>query len=343
MKNDLLDLNDDEYLVSFCVPIYKYPVTDMTKCIDSILNCGLDKNDYEIIIISDGNTKSFNDELDNLLTFYTQMHGINVKTVLHLRNSGLFEARKSGVRMSRGKYICHVDCDDTLEENCLSDLNEFISNSKTEWDIIQYKYDTIFHKETRSTPKIYTNYKTRIEENSLLRLCIVEDGIPRYIWGKLIKRDIYKRILDKMPEMYINFAEDFLALVFLTTYSKTYIYRENIKMYNYYRTDDTMTSHVNKMGKNKWDNLLSVAKVIEITKPDNFKDPDIKKCISKVHEKYALELYSLLTLEDIFESDDVKKYAIDSFAKTFGANNAKRIEKAFKYLQQHKDEFISTK
>lgn len=338
--NKLLNLSDDEYLVSFCIPIYKYPVEKLYKCLDSILNCGLDTADYEIIIISDGNNKTFNKELDKLLEYYKSITNVNIQIAIHMKNSGLFEARKTGVKLSHGSYICHVDCDDDLEPGCFDDLNDFISNSKTEWDIIQYNYNMIYPKEMKNASKSYYKFEEYIakDNKSLLELCIVDDGIPKYIWGKLINRKVYNRVLNNMPDTYVNFAEDFLALVFLTSNSKSYIFRKDIRMYNYYRTDDSMTSHYKNINKEKWQSLMSVANVINITDINNFKDEKVKKEMQKIHTKYALELYSLLRLRDqVFESDEMKNYAIKSFTDIFGKETVNRFEKAFEESNQNKN------
>lgn len=325
-------------LVSFCIPTYKFPIEKMPKCIDSILICGLDKDKFEIVIVSDGNTKEYNTELEKFIVEYSKKNDVIIRYVVHTTNLGLFEARKSAARVATGKYICHVDSDDWIEKDCFKDLPDFLGQSKCEYDIIQYGYETVYTDKVVKPSGKYSKYSSYIapENSSLLRFCIVDSGIPRYIWGKLISRQLYKRVENILPDTYVNFAEDFLALVFLSTYSKSYCYRQDIKMYNYSRLEESMTSHVKKIGKEKWNSLLSVANVIEITKLDNFRDNDVKSAMAKSHLKYSMELYSLLVLDDIFESEEAKKYAIDSFVATFGEKNVANIEKAFKEMQKNK-------
>ena len=325
-------------LVSFCIPTYKFPIKDLPKCMDSILNCGLSKDNFEMVVVSDGNTKEYNSELESFIVEYSKNNDIIVRYVVHTTNLGLFEVRKSAARVATGKYICHVDSDDWIEKDCLKDFPDFLDKNEIEYDIIQYGYETIYPKKVVKPSVRYDKYLEYVapENSSLLKMCIVDGGIPRYIWGKLISRQIYKKVENILPDVYVNFAEDFLALVFLSTYSKSYCYRKDIKLYNYSRLDESMTSHVKKMGKEKWNSLLSVANVIEITKLDNFRDADVKAAMAKSHLKYSMELYSLLTLDGIFESEEVKKYAIDSFVAAFGEKNVANIEKSFKEMQKNK-------
>lgn len=330
--------NEKTVLVSFCIPTYKFPIEKLPKCMDSILDCGLSKDKFEMVIVSDGNTREYNSELEKFIVEYSEKNDIIVRYVVHTTNLGLFEARKSAARVATGKYICHVDSDDWIEKDCLKDLPDFLGKSEYDYDIIQYGYETIYtNKQVKPSGK-YSKYTSYIaaDNSSLLRFCIIDGGIPRYIWGKLISRQLYKKLENILPDVYVNFAEDFLALVFLTSYSKSYCYREDIKMYNYSRLDESMTSHVKKIGKEKWNSLLSVANVIEITKLDNFRDADVKAAMAKSHLKYSMELYSLLTLDNIFESDEIKKYAVDSFVAAFGEKNVANIEKTFKEMQKRK-------
>ena len=156
-----------------------------------------------------------------------------------------------------------------------------------------------------------------------------EGRIPQYIWGKLISKDLYERVRTKLPDAYVNFAEDFLALTFLTTYAKTYMYRD-ILMYNYMRTEDSMTSHENKMGINKWRNLLTVGNVIAITDPKYFTDEKVKKFITSKHYRYITELFSILTLDNIFVDEETKKQAVNEFIAVFGESVFNQLNESFK-------------
>ena len=321
---------NDKCIISFCIPCYKYDTDKLIRCLDSILNCGMNLSNYEVIVVDDGDTEEIKKSLVNTLTKYKDKTGMNLGLIIHSSNMGLYEVRKTAVHDAAGEYICHIDYDDYLEPGCFKDIKHFYSRNGTKWDIIQYRYNTITSKKTVPIPEKHilspNKYKS---EKSLLNLYTTEGKIPQYIWGKLISRNLYERVRTKLPDVYVNFAEDFLALTFLTAYAKTYMYRD-ILMYNYMRTEDSMTSHENKMGISKWRNLLTVGNVIAITDPKYFTDEKVKKFITNKHYRYITELFSILTLDDVFIDEETKKQAVNEFIGVFGEGVFNQLNESFK-------------
>ena len=101
-------------------------------------------------------------------------------------------------------------------------------------------------------------------------------------------------------------------------------------MYNYMRTEDSMTSHENKMGISKWRNLLTVGNVIAITDPKYFTDEKVKKFITNKHYRYITELFSILTLDNIFVDEKTKKQAVNEFIVVFGETVFNQLNESFK-------------
>lgn len=100
-------------LLSYIVPVFnssKY----LGKCLDSIMNQGLQDDQYEIVLIDDGST-------DNSLDI---CHGYQEKfsfiKVISQENSGVASARNAGLAKAEGKFICFVDSDDYLTSNSIS-------------------------------------------------------------------------------------------------------------------------------------------------------------------------------------------------------------------------------
>lgn len=104
--------------LSIVVPVYnveKYIV----KCISSLLSQNYD--DYEIIIVNDG-TKDRSIELVEC-----NFKDSRIK-IINQENQGLSEARNSGMRYARGKYIWFFDSDDWLEKYILADIISSLDN-----------------------------------------------------------------------------------------------------------------------------------------------------------------------------------------------------------------------
>lgn len=104
-------MKDD--LISVIVPVYnveKY----LRKCIDSIL-CQTYKN-FEIILIDDGSSDNSGKICDEYLNRDERI------SVFHKKNQGLSEARNTGIKKAKGKYLTFVDSDDFINEEYILNL-----------------------------------------------------------------------------------------------------------------------------------------------------------------------------------------------------------------------------
>lgn len=100
----------ENVLVSIIIPLYKTDVDLVQRCVKS-LQVGKYQN-YEILIIDDGNEKSYAKKLDTLSS--------NKIKVIHNNRGGLSEARNKGITSAQGEYIAFVDGDDVVSPCYLS-------------------------------------------------------------------------------------------------------------------------------------------------------------------------------------------------------------------------------
>ena len=94
--------------LSVIVPIYnveKY----LRQCLDSILDQTF--TDFELILVDDGSPDACPAICDEYKKKDTRIK------VIHKKNEGLLEARKSGVRQAIGQYIGFVDSDDWISHS----------------------------------------------------------------------------------------------------------------------------------------------------------------------------------------------------------------------------------
>ena len=97
-------------LVSIIMPIYNGS-EHMRNAIESCL--AQSYQNFEIIIIDDGST-------DNSLQIATEYAQLDNRIVIRSQeNKGQASARNAGLKMATGEYIQFLDCDDTLNKNCL--------------------------------------------------------------------------------------------------------------------------------------------------------------------------------------------------------------------------------
>lgn len=101
--------------LSVIIPVYnveKY----VAKCLDSVLDQGLDENEYEIIVVNDGTPDGSMEIVGKYAEKHKHIHIINKE------NGGLSSARNCGMEYAKGKYIYFIDSDDFLVSNSLKIL-----------------------------------------------------------------------------------------------------------------------------------------------------------------------------------------------------------------------------
>ena len=93
--------------LSFIVPVYNVEEY-LEGCIDSLLNQGLEDQEYEILLVDDGSTDRSSAICDGYAARYANIR------VIHQENRGLAEARNTGLNHVDSEYICFLASDDAL-------------------------------------------------------------------------------------------------------------------------------------------------------------------------------------------------------------------------------------
>ena len=121
-------------ILSIVVPVYNVS-RYLEKCINSLLNQNLAKEEYEIILVDDGST----DGSGRICDEYSLKE--SVIKVVHQRNQGLSAARNSGIRIACGTYIQFVDSDDFLQPNRLKSLISIMEEKSL--DILRFGFNRV--------------------------------------------------------------------------------------------------------------------------------------------------------------------------------------------------------
>ena len=134
--------SDGHPLISFIIPYYNLPKQMLKECLESILALTLNNKEKEIIVVDDGSTESALEtvrQIDDRIIYLRQPNG------------GLSEARNTGMRLAKGKYIQFVDGDDRLltspYNHCL-DLIRFKAPDMVVFDFIN---NDMTHADRKST------------------------------------------------------------------------------------------------------------------------------------------------------------------------------------------------
>lgn len=169
--------------LSIIVPVYnvdKY----VSKCLDSLLNQDIPKNEYEIIIINDGST----DGSATIVESYIQQH-TNLK-LFSQKNKGLGAARNAGISHSIGKFIQFIDSDDYLESNVLQSL---VNKMELEnLDILRFNYQNVNEQyrvfQPNRTKKTFVDYSDCITDGH--KFLTERLGYACYAWQFMIRAEL---------------------------------------------------------------------------------------------------------------------------------------------------------
>lgn len=220
----------NQELISVIIPAYNVE-RFLSDCLEGVI--GQTYSNLEIIIVDDGSTDSTGKICDQ--------YAIKDKRILveHQVNSGAATARKKGIQISKGKYLCFVDADDRIEPSMI----EYFAANIGDCDLItsgchnETPEGTWFQRYDAFAPGIYEI--TPEPNNYFLRNFItfddrMKDGVLPFLWNKMYKREIAEAVIENV-DLNICYAEDrdFLFRYILKcetvciTHTCFYYYRNN--------------------------------------------------------------------------------------------------------------------
>lgn len=211
-------------LVTFILPVYNAENT-LKRCLDSILKqtyC-----DYEVIIVDDGSV----DDSGKICDSYSLND--NRFRVVHKENAGVASARQLGVSLASGEYVIHIDSDDWIESNMLSDMMNEIGDA----DILvsDYYYNTK-HGQTYVRQVDCTTSEELLEK-------IIKGEVFGSLWHKLIRCNLYQNIEFNTD---LTFCEDQLLLFKILTTYQCKVINLHKAYYHYECNDGSITQRTDR-------------------------------------------------------------------------------------------------
>lgn len=113
-------------LLSLILPVYKAEAY-LPRCLDSILDAGIDSRQLEIIAVDDASP----DGSFAMLETYAASHP-ELRLLRHEQNAGIGATRNDGLRVARGRYVWFIDSDDALHTANLPRLLSLLQHSEAE-------------------------------------------------------------------------------------------------------------------------------------------------------------------------------------------------------------------
>lgn len=171
-------------LVSVVIPTYKR--SDMLiRTIESVLNQSY--NNIEVIVVDDNNNDNYRKETEEKMIKYK--HNPKIRYIKHKRNLGGCAARNTGLRESKGEFICFLDDDDIIYKEKIEKQVEFLENNQN-FDIVycSRKVNNMIH-----SPKIEGNISYYLLSGDSIVITIMllfkKNKIGNVKWNPNLKRN----------------------------------------------------------------------------------------------------------------------------------------------------------
>jgi len=216
--------------ISIVVPVYRVEPY-LRDCLNSILCQSFTA--FELILVDDGSP----DGSGRICDEYALQD--NRVRVLHQANGGVTAARRNGLRLAVGEYICFVDADDTLPRHALQNLHAFVREHDLDIGMGGFEeVDESGHalKQSFYPAGIYSG-QTFLE--GLL------SGVYGMPWATLYRRELFKdeEVMSVPPD--IKRGEDLIMKMYLALRAKRVGGLPKV-VYNYLQRSDS-AARVNRL------------------------------------------------------------------------------------------------
>jgi glycosyltransferase involved in cell wall biosynthesis len=176
--------------VSLILPVY-----NTFLFIDDCLNSLVEQTflNLEIILVDDGSTDGSSEKCD----LWAKVDP-RVRTV-HIANSGVSEARNTGLKIATGDYILFIDPDDVLLDN--SSITKIVETAiEHAADVLVFTYQRI--DENGNTIDGYSERRFPSGKISADEACkrLFSYDFGNYIWRLLIKRQLFNESKIQFPK-----------------------------------------------------------------------------------------------------------------------------------------------
>ncbi|ETS92440.1 glycosyltransferase, group 2 family protein [Veillonella sp. AS16] len=273
-------------IVSIIVAAYNAEKT-IEKLLQSVYSQGVDRSQYELIIIDDGSTDRTGAVLDALVGTYPDMRLV----IRHITNGGVCHARNFGLSLARGEFVTFIDSDDYYGDNILQSFFDYRHRYP---HIDLWKYGAVEHyiEHNRSIRDKINSVVPFISESStdILRMALEMEYIPLfgYVWNGFYRLSIINVRNIRFSDQYI--MEDFIFSFEYLTYAGA---MGTIPEVYYHYILDFDKSSLSKQWEPKYYEMyrLKVETIYKYMQVAGIDDIDCFQLLSRLYVKY---MYSSL-------------------------------------------------
>ena len=192
----------------------------------------------------------------------------------HQENRGILEARRTAVQAATGDYIFCLDSDDTLPPTALATLyrhavaeNADIVHGRAQV-VVNREYGCALDSQTESSllksvqRKAGAIYPGQLKDGAILQSVLVDKTQNTFLWGKLIRRELYLHALAAIPSVYCSMADDLLQYILIAHHARSYLGIGEV-VYNY-TVNTGISSHTKITSLERWEQVCSAASVFTV-------------------------------------------------------------------------------
>lgn len=237
--------NKEAVDLSVIIPIYNVGEY-LDRCLESVLSQNF-KN-MEIICVNDGSTDNCGDIIESFA------HRDDRIIVVKKTNGGLVSARKAGLKVSKGRYIVHIDSDDWIEPDMFCSMMECIK--KTDCDIvctgiIRDYGSRLVYERIHLCEGIYEGETLKNDlQSNMIDARFMKYNLAPHLVTKMCRADLMREKYNSIPDE-TNLDEDVISMYpMLLAAEKVYILD---KCFYHYCSRET--SIINTVKKEETDRL----------------------------------------------------------------------------------------
>lgn len=178
-----------DLLLTYIVPVYNTGQY-VLKCLQSIVDQGLNSSEYEVIVIDDGSTDDSRSSVETFARENTQVR------LLCQANAGVSAARNLALDNARGRYVQFVDSDDYLMPGVMARLLKRAMDESLDVLLFNYKNEDA---DGNTLPIARDdNYPSTAETTG--HDYLEGHAMTPYVWRFLIRRDYFERGCDYLGD-----------------------------------------------------------------------------------------------------------------------------------------------
>lgn len=300
-------------LITIVIPCYnneKY----IEKNIESIINQTY--KEIQIIYIDDFS----NDNTYKIIEKYKKEDN-RIELYRNYTNFGVSKSRNFGISLAKGKYICFLDSDDTINEKFIDILyNNLINNDV---DVSICSFNTYKNDKTQNFKSANYNIKA---SSDFVKYIDDPNAYKGFVWNKMYRLDLVKKVMFN-KDIYMN--EDLLFNIHIATVATKFYYTPE-KLYNYHiRTTGAYNQAINEKKLTSIDAYKQIISIIKLYFKENEDDFQIQFLKILLWLKYSINKETNKNLKGIINKETKKQY--DYIKNNIKLNLGKKIEIFIKY------------